>query len=29
MDQHEAVLASPAGGQPPLDPKSELPDFQT
>ncbi|OLS64350.1 type 1 glutamine amidotransferase domain-containing protein [Pseudomonas putida] len=25
----EVVLASPAGGQPPLDPKSELPDFQT
>jgi putative intracellular protease/amidase len=23
------VLASPAGGQPPIDPKSELPDFQT
>ncbi|ACS84164.1 type 1 glutamine amidotransferase domain-containing protein [Musicola paradisiaca] len=23
------VLASPAGGQPPLDPKSDLPDFQT
>jgi len=25
----EVVLASPAGGQPPLDPKSDLPDFQT
>ncbi|MBJ2256325.1 type 1 glutamine amidotransferase domain-containing protein [Pseudomonas psychrophila] len=25
----EVVLASPAGGQPPLDPKSELPEFQT
>lgn len=25
----EVVLTSPAGGQPPLDPKSELPDFQT
>ncbi|MFK3772343.1 type 1 glutamine amidotransferase domain-containing protein [Pseudomonas sp. NPDC089406] len=25
----EVVLASPAGGQPPLDPKSELADFQT
>lgn len=25
----QVVLASPAGGQPPLDPKSELPDFQT
>lgn len=25
----EVILASPAGGQPPLDPKSELPDFQT
>lgn len=25
----DIVLASPAGGQPPLDPKSELPDFQT
>ncbi|MDY7580509.1 type 1 glutamine amidotransferase domain-containing protein [Pseudomonas sp. CCI3.1] len=25
----EVVLASPAGGQPPLDPKSELTDFQT
>lgn len=25
----EIVLASPAGGQPPLDPKSELADFQT
>ena len=25
----EVVLASPAGGQPPLDPKSQLPDFQT
>jgi len=23
------VLASPAGGHPPLDPKSDLPDFQT
>jgi len=23
------TLASPAGGQPPVDPKSELPDFQT
>lgn len=23
------TLASPAGGQPPLDPKSDLPDFQT
>ena len=25
----ELVLASPAGGQPPLDPKSDLPEFQT
>lgn len=25
----EVVLASPKGGHPPLDPKSELPDFQT
>ena len=25
----EVVLASPAGGQPPLDPVSDLPDFQT
>ncbi|KGT91147.1 type 1 glutamine amidotransferase domain-containing protein [Enterobacter cancerogenus] len=25
----EMVLASPAGGQPPLDPKSDLPEFQT
>ena len=25
----DVVLASPAGGQPPLDPKSDLPDFQT
>ncbi|MNP03709.1 General stress protein 18 [compost metagenome] len=25
----EVVLASPAGGQPPLDPKSALPEFQT
>jgi putative intracellular protease/amidase len=25
----DVVLASPAGGQPPLDPKSELPEFQT
>lgn len=25
----EVVLASPQGGQPPLDPKSDLPDFQT
>ena len=25
----EIVLASPAGGQPPLDPKSDLADFQT
>ncbi|SJN58077.1 General stress protein 18 [Vibrio ruber DSM 16370] len=25
----EVVLASPEGGQPPLDPKSDLPDFQT
>lgn len=25
----EVTLASPAGGQPPLDPKSDLPDFQT
>lgn len=25
----EVVLASPAGGQPPLDPKSDLPEFQT
>lgn len=25
----EVALASPAGGQPPIDPKSELPDFQT
>lgn len=25
----ELVLASPKGGQPPLDPKSDLPDFQT
>ncbi|EMR13417.1 thiJ/PfpI family protein [Methylophaga lonarensis MPL] len=26
---HDIVLASPKGGQPPLDPKSELADFQT
>ena len=25
----QITLASPAGGQPPVDPKSELPDFQT
>lgn len=25
----EITVASPAGGQPPLDPKSDLPDFQT
>ncbi|MTI30199.1 type 1 glutamine amidotransferase domain-containing protein [Xanthovirga aplysinae] len=25
----EVVLASPKGGQPPIDPKSELPDFMT
>ena len=25
----DITLASPAGGQPPLDPKSSLPDFQT
>ena len=25
----EITLASPAGGQPPLDPKSDAPDFQT
>lgn len=25
----EITLASPQGGQPPIDPKSELPDFQT
>ena len=25
----ELTLASPLGGQPPIDPKSELPDFQT
>ena len=25
----QLVLASPLGGQPPLDPKSDLPDFQT
>ncbi|WP_175649613.1 type 1 glutamine amidotransferase domain-containing protein [Pseudomonas sp. Marseille-P9899] len=25
----EVVVASPAGGQPPLDPKSDLPEFQT
>ena len=25
----DIVLASPAGGSPPLDPKSDLPDFQT
>jgi len=25
----ELVLVSPLGGQPPLDPKSDLPDFQT
>lgn len=25
----EVILTSPAGGQPPLDPKSDLPDFQT
>jgi putative intracellular protease/amidase len=25
----ETKLASPKGGQPPIDPKSELPDFQT
>lgn len=29
-DAHAGItLASPAGGQPPLDPKSDLPDFQT
>lgn len=28
-NQAEVVLASPRGGQPPLDPKSDLPDFQT
>jgi len=26
---HEVVLASPKGGQPPLDPKSNEPEFQT
>jgi len=26
---HEVMLASPAGGQPPLDPKSDEPDAQT
>lgn len=26
---HAITLVSPAGGQPPLDPKSEVPDFQT
>lgn len=26
---HAITLASPAGGQPPLDPKSDEPDFQT
>lgn len=26
---HDLVLASPKGGQPPLDPKSNEPDFQT
>lgn len=26
---HEVVLASPAGGQPPLDPKSNEPEFRT
>ena len=25
----DITLASPDGGQPPVDPKSELPDFQT
>lgn len=25
----QITLASPAGGQPPLDPKSDQPDFQT
>ena len=25
----QVTLVSPAGGQPPIDPKSELPDFQT
>ncbi|WP_212004410.1 type 1 glutamine amidotransferase domain-containing protein [Chitinophaga sp. HK235] len=25
----EVTIASPKGGQPPIDPKSELPDFQT
>ncbi|HCH39794.1 MAG TPA: type 1 glutamine amidotransferase domain-containing protein, partial [Enterobacter sp.] len=25
----DVVLASPQGGQPPLDPKSDQPDFQT
>lgn len=25
----DVVVASPAGGQPPLDPKSDLPDFKT
>jgi len=25
----DATLASPKGGQPPLDPKSDEPDFQT
>jgi putative intracellular protease/amidase len=25
----ETTIASPKGGQPPIDPKSELPDFQT
>ena len=26
---HDITLASPKGGQPPLDPKSDFPDFQT
>src|SRR5215472_654 len=26
---HEVVLASPKGGQPPLDPKSNEPEFRT
>src|SRR4030095_6960845 len=26
---HTITLASPKGGQPPLDPKSDSPDFQT
>ena len=25
----EVILASPLGGQPPLDPKNDAPDFQT